>query len=351
MQVAKYIEFFDIGSPPIAARPVSGGRVNDTYVLDLQNGTSVVLQRVNTAVPVNPEYTMFNIEMAMAYLKSRPGPLRFPRFYAAKSGGYLYRDANGDYWRAYEYIEGESPRPGQPQSPAQLGGALGAFHRSLAGFPVEELYVPTPHYHNTPRIFEAFLQALSGAPQQRSEAAASEIEILLRQRSSCSALLDKGAAGRVTHNDAKLENLIVDPSNGQPLCFVDYDQLMPGIWAFDFGNAARSCCKDCETDVRDMSLVSFKIDYFDTFAGAYLARTRDVIEGTEAVSLVMGAVVMSLELGLRYMTEYLSGNNVYFQTSYPQQNLDRARVQLLLCLQMQKQYPRMVEIVKNHLGA
>lgn len=349
MQITELFQNFVTAAPAISARQLSGGRVNDTYLVTMADGGVNVLQRVNTRVPINPEEAAANTGAVMSWLRTRPGLLRFPEFFAAKTGGYLYRDANQDCWRAYRYIDGAPPLHGGPYSPAQLGRAVGAFHRMLADFPVENLYASTPDYHNTPRRFDVFYAALQKAPDDRIASARKEIEFILDQRSTCAALLDIGAPARVTHGDTRLENLLVDPNTLQPVCFIDYDNLMPGVFAFDFGDGARSCCKDCPTDERDLGRVTFRLDYFDVYARDYISLARDILDGTEAVSLAMGAVVMSLELGIRYLTEYVLGENIYFQTEYPAQNLDRARVQLLMCLQMQKAYPKMVETVRRYL--
>lgn len=349
MQITDILKQFDINSAATAARPLAGGRVNETFLFDMADGTKTVLQRINTAVPIDPEQAMANICAVMRYLETHPGPLSFLHFYVTADSSLLYNDKEYGSWRAYRYVEGDIPQPGAPYSAAQMGRAIGALHRMLADFPVEQLYASTPDFHNTPRRFDDFFAVAKAAPDERLAMAKDEIELVLKQRSTCSALLDMGASARVTHGDAKLENLIVHPETLQPLCFVDYDNLMPGVLAFDFGDGARSCCKDCKTDERDMSRVQFQLSSFDIYSKEYLAQTRDILDDTEAVSLAMGAVVMSLELGIRYLTEYLTGEPVYFQPAYETQNLDRARVQLLMCLQMQKSYGDMVSIVKKHL--
>lgn len=351
MQVTDILKNFNIHDAAVSIREMSGGRVNETYLVDMADGARIVLQLINTEVPINAGQAMRNTGAVMEYLKTQSSPLQFPAYYATDRGGYLYVDQSGNCWRAYRFIEGTTPLPGAPQSAAQLGRALGLFHKSLNNFPVDTLFSSTEHFHNTPRRYEYFRFLLKNAPRERIHTARNEIEILLTQESTCSALLEMNAPARVTHGDVKLENLIIDPDSAQPICFIDYDNLMPGVIGFDFGDGARSCCKDCRTDERDMSRVQFRLESFDEYTREFVAQTRDLLDDAEAVSLAMGAVVMSLELGLRYLSEYLSGRNLYFKTTYPDQNLDRARVQLLMCLQMQKAYPQMVGVVKKHLMA
>ncbi len=341
---------FQTGNEAVYERLITSGRVNETYVVDLSNGSSAILQKINRSYNPNPEKAISNALAVQRFCEAHQAPLNLVSFFPCKNGGYIFSDPDGNKWRAYRYIDGVFSDPGHPETAALLGDSVGLFHRTLADFPVEKLYASIENFHNTPLRYENFLRVLELAPKERIDRAANEIGFIKKQTNVFAALLTMDLPARVTHNDTKLENLIVDRESGKALGFLDCDTLMPGIFAFDFGDGARSCCRNHTTDDRDIKSVQFRLDLFDAYTAAYLKQARSVLVTPEPASLALGAVVISLELGIRYLTYYLTGKSD-FKIDYPIQNLDRARVQLLLCLQMQKQYADMCAIVKKHLLA
>ncbi len=345
MQIVDITARFETGSEPVSARPITKGAVNDSFLVDMADGSGTVLQRINRNVFQQPEVQMANIAMMSQFLDTTGQAFPHLHFYRAFDGKYLFADPEGNYWRAYRHVPGIIQEENTVDGCAKLGFVIGAFHRALADFPVEKLNPAIPHFHNTPKYFEEFVRVLSAAPADRAEAARGEINYVRSQEQYCTALLSMDLYARVTHNDVRLSNLVLDIDTGNPVCLIDYDTIMPGMFAFDFGDGARSACHTCRDDEANTAQVQFNLQMFESYANSYVSQAKTVLEDNEPGSLAMGAYVMALEYGIRYMTDFLMGDR-YFKAEYPAQNLNRARVQLLLSMQIQKAYPQLCQIVK-----
>lgn len=346
MQVVAITEQFNTGSKPMYARQIDAGSVNETYIVDMADGTSVVMHKINQDVFRDPVRLIANTYAVTDYLGRQPHAFPHPEFYRALDGKLFFIDPDGQYWRASRSIKGIFDDQNSAILAAKLGHTIGGFHRALADFPVESLNPTFPHYHNTPRRFQELAEACSRAPKQLLDLAPGELGYLQKQQKTCSALLEKDLVARVTHNDVRPQNLILLPENGNPKCIVNYDAVMPGILAFDYGDGARSVSYTCNDDESNMSRVKFELGFFEAFTKGFVSQTKSIVEDSEPSSLALGCVVMTLERGMRYMTDFLSGNRA-FRVEYPIQNLNRARVQLFLCMQMQDNYQKMCQIVKK----
>jgi Ser/Thr protein kinase RdoA (MazF antagonist) len=350
MQIVKIAEQFETGALPHYARSMAAGSVNESYLVDLSDGTSLVLQKINADMFPQPDALMRNIQAVTGHLDRAGCGVGHLFFARTAAGGLLYRAPDGSFWRAYRYVAGPVDDQNTPMLAAKLGHSIGAFHRSLTDFPVETLAATAPHYHNTPRYFSQFEAALASAPQRLKNQVSGELEFLRKQGKTCSALIDMGLPARVTFNDVTPSNMVLDPETGTPKCLLDYDLIMPGVLAFDFGEGVRSCCHTCREDEREMPQVRFHMDMFSAYTKGFMAQAMPIMEADEPGSLALGCVVMTLERGLRYMADYLSGSKV-FPVEYPEHNLNRARVQLYLCIQMQDIYRDMCAAVRDAFQA
>ncbi len=344
---------FNITAPLICARQLFGGAVHRSYLADLADGSSVTVQALNPKAFPDLKVMVANAAMVSAHIDrtAAEGERRFIRYIPAVQGGLLYTDDRGINWRAYHYIDrAHTPLPDESteQDCAELAKALGLFYRQLADFPIEQLQTTLPNYHNTMMHFNRFKAAVETAAKPLVDTARQEIAYALKQQKYAGALLKMDLPLRATHGEARLRNLLVDNETGRAVCLIDYDTVMPGLMAYDFGNAVRSGCRACKCDERQMNRIRFDIDRYAEFTRLFLDVTRPILDKREPASLAGGCIVMALEMGIRYLTDYLLGNR-QFRVAYPEQNLYKARVQLMLCMQMQYYYKEMENIIKRCL--
>jgi len=177
-----------------------------------------------------------------------------------------------------------------------------------------------------------------------------EIAFIQNRKADCFLLydlLDEGVLPlRVTHNDTKLNNIMFDSETKEPLCIVDLDTVMPGLVLFDFGDSIRFGANDCAEDESDLTKVNFDFDLYETYVKGFIEGTNGILTEAELEYLPWGARVITLEQGIRFLTDYINGD-VYYATTRPGQNLDRARTQLKLVQDMENVWDKMVEAVKN----
>ncbi len=344
---------FQLDAPLLCAREMPGGGAHKSYLVDLAGGESVVLQALNPNAFPDLEQMAANAVRVSDYIARHAAPQerRYIRYIPTRAGGNLYTDADGVSWRAYHYIDRTHtpvPEESTKEDCAGLARALGLFYRQLDGFPASELAPVLPNYHNTAVHFNQFKAAVERASRPLVDIARAEISYALKQEKYAGALLKMQLPARPAHNEARLRNLLVDNETGRAVCLLDYDRAMPGLMAFDFGNAVRSGCRVCRSDERQMNRIRFDIDRYAAFVQAFLDTARPVLDKSEPASFAGGCIVMALEMGVRYLTDYLQGNR-QFRVSYPEQNLYRARVQLMLCMQMQYYYREMENILKRSL--
>ncbi|MBS1766373.1 MAG: aminoglycoside phosphotransferase family protein [Acidobacteria bacterium] len=302
------------GRPLRASRLGEGtGHIHQTFRVDCENG-ALVLQRLNETV-------FPDLDAVMANFTAVTGHLRAKRLGAvleavpARAGGLLHRNAEGA-WRCTRFIEGGR----MPLEPATMGDAhaaafaLGRFAALLADLPIASLREPLPGFHDTRARFEAFR-----AVADRSEPSA----FAFTRESLADALPAMGLPLRPVHNDTKLANVLLDATSGEGLCVMDLDTVMPGLVAHDFGDLVRSAAFDGgEAD----DAIRLDLDRLEALAKGYLAGVGDALTAGERASLGLGARVIAYELGLRFLTDHLSGDR-YFAVTHRGQNLARAHAQ------------------------
>jgi Ser/Thr protein kinase RdoA (MazF antagonist) len=270
-----------------------------------------------------------------------------------KESGYLYQTGEGGFWRVYIYIE--NVRTFQVAQNLEhvfnAGLAYGIFLLLLDDFPAEELHETILDFHNTPVRYENFMAAVERDEFQRAAGAREEIDFLLRRSTEMDHLVKLIEVGdlptRVTHNDTKFNNVLIDDQTGEGVCIIDLDTVMPGLSLYDYGDAIRSIANTGAEDEPDLSKVSFGLDLFTSFTRGYLRATRDTLTPLEIELLPFSARLITMECGMRFLTDYLEGD-VYFRIAptRPKHNLERSRTQFKLVREMEDLAEEMTAVVK-----
>lgn len=348
----------------IVGRPESfgGGHINDTYLFvpagrgDLR----YVLQRINKVAFPRPEQVMENMLRVTDHLRfkiaQRGGdPARETlQLLKTDSGAFFAVDRYGDFWRAYSFISDSVSydRSGDEAVFRESGRAFGRFLSMLDDFDVSSLHETIERFHDTPKRFRDFREAVARDAAGRACGVRDIIDAALGYEAFSSTLTDGLASGRlplrVTHNDTKLNNVLIDTKTHKALCVIDLDTVMPGLSAYDFGDAIRYGASTAAEDERDLDKVHFSLPLYRAYAEGYLGEVRDSLTPNELQSLPVGAKMMTLECLIRFLADYLNGD-VYFKTEYPEHNLTRAKTQLKLLREMDAHWDEMVGCV-NALG-
>ncbi|MCI2046552.1 MAG: aminoglycoside phosphotransferase family protein [Faecalibacterium sp.] len=346
---------FDFGGAVCAAEHYGAGHINDTYAVRRADGTKrFILQRINTDTFTDPAGLMENICGVTAYLRraiiaAGGDPERETlNVIAAKTGAPFFTDSEGGAWRAYAFVEDTIclQKVENEQQFDTAARTFGHFQRQLAGYPAASLHETIAHFHDTPARYANLERAVKADPLGRAAGVAAELAFVRAREKDCRVLTDLLAAGelplRVTHNDTKLNNVLIDRATGRGICVIDLDTVMPGLSLYDFGDSIRFGANDCAEDEPDQSKVHFSLHLYQVFARGFLAAAGDALTQAEKTYLPWGAKLMTLECGMRFLTDYLEGDH-YFKISRPEQNLDRARTQFTLVKGMEDVWAAMQE--------
>ena len=338
----------------LEAAPYGTGHINDTYCATFdQAGAPVryILQRINQKVFRDPVALMENVRRVTAHLGSKlAGERDFSRsvltLVPARDGQPWVRDAQGSYWRTYLFIE-KARTYDTVQSPGQAfeaAKAFGRFQGLLADLPAPRLHDTIPGFHHTPQRFARFEAVLAADPVNRAGQAAAEIAFALRCQPMTGVLIAAGLPERVTHNDTKLNNVMLDDVTGAGICVIDLDTVMPGLALYDFGDMVRTATCTVKEDVRDLSLVRMEFPMFEAIVRGYLASAAGFLTPAERQFLAFSGKLITFEIGLRFLTDFLEGD-VYFKTHRAGHNLDRCRMQFKLAESIERQEEAMNRLV------
>ena len=354
---------FDFGGPVLCdAHHYGEGHINDTFVVWREDHSKrFILQRINTDTFTNPVGLMENVCGVTRHLRAKilaegGDPARETlNVIPTLSGSTCYLDADGGAWRAYDFVEDTIclQQVGSETDFRTVAETLGKFQNQLEDYPASTLHETIARFHDTPNRYANFEKALAADALGRAKNIASEIEFIHAREQDCHVLLDQLAAGeiplRVTHNDTKINNVLIDAATGKGICVIDLDTVMPGLSAYDFGDSIRTGANDCAEDEPDQSKVHFDLHLYEVFAKGYLSTAGASMSMAEKKSLAWGARLMTLECGIRFLTDYLEGDH-YFHIARPDHNRDRARTQVTLVRQMEEVFDQMLEIVcpDNH---
>lgn len=338
------------------------GHINDTFCVVCktpEGGTArFILQRLSQAAFPHPEEVMENFVGITSYLRREilaegGDPLRETlSLVKTGDGADFVTDAEGRAWRLMPFIENaECYQSATPELFAASGRAFGRFQYMLRDYPARTLHETIPHFHDTESRFEQFLAALEADKMNRAEGVSPEIQFILRRKADCGVALRALREGklplRVTHNDTKLNNILIDRDTREGICIIDLDTTMPGLAINDFGDSIRFGANHCMEDEQDLTKVNFDISLYEVFTRGFLEGARGSLTPAELEYLPWGARLMTLECGIRFLTDYLDGDH-YFHVSHPRQNLDRARTQLKLVRDMEEQFDAMGAVVAKY---
>lgn len=341
------------------AVPMTGGHINDTFSVDTQEGR-FVLQRINRFVFPSPEDIMENIIGVTEFLRAQlerqggdpnRGTLAVRR--AADGKGY-YIDQNGEYWRCTAFIPGATAHETatSPKMLREAGRAFGEFQKMLSGYPADTLHEIIPKFHDTPDRFRQLQEAVREDRAGRKKLVAAELEFAAQRETACGLLMELLQQGklplRVTHNDTKMSNVLIDDQTDEAVCVIDLDTVMPGLTAFDFGDSIRAGASTGAEDETDLSKVHFDLSLYEAYTEGFLSAAGHALTKEELQTLPDGAILMTFEVGIRFLADFLNGD-VYFRVSRPEQNLDRARNQFHLVREMEGKRAEMEEIIWKYV--
>ncbi len=338
------------------------GHINDTYCVlcQPQDGDCIrfILQGLSSAAFPHPEEVMENLSGITGYLRKKiieagGDPTRETlSLVKTKAGSDYYTDSTGRIWRLTNFIEGTDCYQSATAELFEASAyAFGKFQYLLQGYPAETLHEPIPRFHDTENRFEKFLAALEADKVGRAAEVQPEIDFVMAHKADCSvalqALRDGKLPLRVTHNDTKLNNILIDRQTGNGICVIDLDTTMPGLSINDFGDSIRFGANHSAEDEKDLSKVNFDIDLYEAYTRGFLKGAQGSLTPAELEYLPWGAKLMTLECGIRFLTDYLDGDN-YFRIHYPEQNLDRCRTQFKLVRDMEEQFDAMHAVVAKY---
>ena len=345
------LSVFALSGNAVRCEKTGEGHINCTYLVQTDNGTKYILQRINTAVFKDPVGLMNNIAAVTAHIAGKVASPREALHIIKTKDGQLFYTAMGSAWRVFDYVYDsiclQSPDTAADFYESAVG--FGTFSQQLLDFPADSLSETIPNFHNTPDRYRIFREVLARDPLGRAAGVQAEIEFMLareEQASRITRLLEnKQLPLRVTHNDTKLSNVMLDASTHKALCVIDLDTVMPGSALFDYGDAIRSGAASGREDDRDTSRVNLRLDMFRAFTEGYLRACPGLTE-LEKELMPLGAFTMTLECGLRFLTDYIDGDH-YFAVHREGHNLDRCRTQMKLVTDMEDNWQQMCDIVKE----
>lgn len=357
------IENFEFSGELIESNIYGSGHINDTFLLKFKekDGTikKKILQRMNTDIFAEPIHLMENILQITSYLKEQiikvgGDPSRETlNVVKTKAGKPYYKDSIGSYWRVYDFIDGATSydKVEKPNDFYESAVAFGHFQRMLAEYPANTLYETIKNFHYTPIRFQTFQKAVKEDSCHRVSSVQKEIEFVLQREEISHILSDLLVQGelplRVTHNDTKLNNIMIDNQTGKGICVIDLDTVMPGLAVHDFGDSIRFGASTAAEDEIDLEKVWCDIDLFALYTKGFIEGCAGSLTEKEIQMLPMGAKVMTFECGIRFLTDYLQGDT-YFKIHRENHNLDRARTQFKLVEDMENKWETMHKIVEKY---
>lgn len=350
-------EKFDINGTSIDSTPITEGLINSTYKISTDSGKDYILQKINTNVFKNPDELMQNIENVCKYISARvDDPEREAMtVIRTKDGKLWYRAEDGGCWRVYKFIGGaKSIQAAENEMSLYYAAkAFGKFQRLLGDYDASTLFETIPNFHNTVSRFADFKAAVEHASPERRAECEKEIEQIYALEPYAHMIVDGLANGklplRVTHNDTKLNNVMLDNVTGEGVCVIDLDTVMPGSLLYDFGDGVRFAACNSAEDERDLSKVYHRLDLFEQYTHGFLDGIGANITENERDMLPVSVVILTYELVLRFLGDYLNGD-IYFRVAEdrPKHNLERGRAQLKLTLDTISKLDEMKKIVEKY---
>ena len=345
----------------LEAQPYGNGHINDTYrvlMRDQDIDRRYILQRINHDIFKQPIAVMENIQRITDHLRQKVGAMGLDtgrhalKLIPTTSGDLYYQDEAGNVWRAYHFIEQATSFDvvESPEQAFEVGKAFGFFQQQLVDLTGPRLHETIPDFHNTPKRFQTLRAAIEADAFNRAKTAQADIEFALQQEAMVHVLMDLQQQDlipeRVTHNDTKINNVMLDDQTGQGLCVVDLDTVMPGLALYDFGDMVRSATCFAAEDEQDLSKVKMEMPIFEALTDGYLATAGEFLNETEKAHLAFSGKLITFEIGIRFLTDYLTGDT-YFKIHREGHNLDRARSQFALVRSIAEQEKAMEALIRR----
>ena len=337
---------FAIDGEILNVTPYGEGHINATYLVET-SGKRYILQRINDYVFPDVNGLMNNICGVTRYLMDK-GVETLSVVYT-KTGAPFYKDEK--YYRVYDFIENTVTLQSVTDKKIfkNIGYAFGAFQNQLAGYDAKSLVEVIPHFHDTPKRYDNFIAALNEDVEERARTCAEEIQFMLDRKDTLSkitsGLQDGSLPLRVTHNDTKINNILVDAESGKARSVIDLDTVMAGSMLYDFGDSIRTGAATAKEDESDLSKVGIDLGLFKAYAEGFCSAVKTSITAKEKELIPYSVYLMTFEVGIRFLTDYLAGD-VYFHTAYSNHNLVRARNQIKMVKEIEKNMDKMAEIIK-----
>ena len=348
------LSHFSLEGRPLSCTPYGQGHINLTFLVVTDTGRRYILQRLSRAAFADIPGLMKNVSAVTGFLAEQdPDPRSCLHLVPTMDGASFLQDDEGEYWRVYDFVEHSIclQAPESPEDFYQSAVAFGCFQNQLRNFPAQTLCETIPDFHNTPDRYHKFRLAMEADSVGRLSSVEAEVRFLLAREEEAGRLQrmrDSGALPlRVTHNDTKLNNVMLDEVSRKALCVIDLDTVMPGLVAYDFGDSIRFGASTAAEDEKDLSRVEMSLELYEIYARGFVQACGGLTTA-ELESLPLGAKTMTLENGMRFLTDYLEGDH-YYHIAYPEHNLDRCRTQLKLVADMEQKQEQMMAIIRTFL--
>ena len=350
MYIEKAAYAFQTDGAPVDCKAFGHGHINNTFCVTTDTGSKYVLQRINKYVFKNPIRVMANTSSVTNYLRQRvEDPRMTLHFLPTKDGKYYFKSCDGEFGRMYDFVGGFTlDMPESDEDFYQSALAFGRFQELLSDYPADTLYEIIPNFHNTIDRYVQFKESVDMDIVGRVEEVQEDIQFLLAREEVGGILQKMLNAGilplRVTHNDTKLSNVLLDTATRKSLCVLDLDTVMPGSSLYDFGDSIRFGAATAAEDEPDTSKMTLDLHLFEVYTKGFLEAAPS-LTNMEVSMLPLGAYIMTLELAVRFLKDYLDGDLYFSKIAYPEHNLVRARSQMALVADMEKKWTQMNLIV------
>lgn len=359
--VKNLLSNFVLAGEFVSFSPIDDGHINTTLKVTYNVDGKLInhlLQMINTNVFKKPDELMANVDCVTSFVRdkviAKDGNPERETLYCkpTREGKKYYIAENGEVWRLYNFVENSFSYNSIESDEVffKAGKAFGEFQRQLSDFPIDKLYETIPDFHNTAKRYNNLKVSIEKNAVGRVRHLKEEIEFAKARKDETYVLVGKIAIGdlplRVTHNDTKLNNILFDSKTNEPVCVVDLDTVMPGLSLYDFGDAIRFGANTAAEDEKDLSKVSLDLNLYEKYVRGFLTSAGSSLTNEEVKYLPFGAKMMTLECGMRFLTDYIDGDK-YFKIHYPEHNLDRCHTQFKLVEDMENKFEQMIEITRK----
>jgi Ser/Thr protein kinase RdoA (MazF antagonist) len=360
--VPEVARHFQMPGDYLGHRPCGNGHINDTFAVAFSQGgirVRYIIQRINHEVFTHPEIVMENIARVTTHLAGKMREADEPEvnrrvltLIRCKDGGLWHRDANGNHWRAYIFIEGAEAHDhiDSPALAREAAHCFGEFQKALVDLPGGRLRDTIPNFHNARVRFHAFREAVKNDMVGRAASAQKDIAFVDEREEMVDLLLDLNRRGeipeRITHNDTKINNVMIDKVSSRGICIMDLDTVMPGFALYDFGDLVRTTTISCAEDEPDLNRVQMRLPLYEALVRGYLSSAGGFLTDAEKEHLAFSGKLITFTIGMRFLTDHLNGDT-YFKTHRENHNLGRFRVQAKMVESIESQEDAMAAVLES----